>query len=426
VDLRGFEPLSEFLSFAPPSTASIEEQAAVQTLSSGWLATGPRCKSFEQVMARRLNVDDALALSSCTAALHLAMRVIGLGPGQAFITTPLTFASTAHAGVYLGARPILADVSPDTGNLDPDKVGEILERDCLRGKDGRPVHNQTGLTVSALVPVHYGGHPADLRGLWDLAVKYRLHMVEDAAHALGTLYNKLPVGCHQHAPAKAARAGLKNLCCFSFYATKNITTGGDGGLLTSSDPELLERARRLSAYGISDGRRIWGRYSPQGSWAYDVTELGYKYNLTDLQAAIGLAQMSKLDKFLKQRAQRAMIWSHALWDLDKLAEMPAVRDEAWHSWHLFPLRIIPEALTISRDQLIMALKALNIGTSVMFIPLHYHSYYRDLLGYEQGDFPVAEDFFEREISLPVSPGSSLKSIRQAAELLGRLLARHAA
>jgi dTDP-4-amino-4,6-dideoxygalactose transaminase len=422
--LKGLSPLPSFLSFAPPDVGELERKYVLEALESGWLTTGPRAERFEAALASRLGTSGALAVSSCTAALHLAMRVLDLGPAHAAITTPLTFASTAHAIAYVGARPLLADVSSDTGNLDPAEVDLLIERECRPGPDGRPVHLRTGRTVAAIVAVHYGGHPADLEGLWKVALRRRLHLVEDAAHALGTTLGGLPAGHPGLVPAEARGLGLRSLCCLSFYATKNITTG-EGGLLTCSDPALLARARRLSAYGISDARRIWGRYAPQGTWVYDVAELGLKCNLGDLQAALGLAQMERLDELLAARAKRAAIWLEALSGLEARVELPAARPGAGHSWHLFPLRIRPEGLAISRDQLVSALRALNVGTSVMFIPVHYHSYYQAELGYQAGDFPSAEDFFRRVLSLPVSPASPEAAIEAAASLLRQLLIRNA-
>ncbi|MDR1296688.1 MAG: DegT/DnrJ/EryC1/StrS aminotransferase family protein [Deltaproteobacteria bacterium] len=417
----GLRPLGKFLPFSPPSVGELEARYLLEALESGWLTAGPRTEKFEGVMARHLGTSGALALSSCTAALHLGLKVMGLGPGQAVLTTPLTFVSTAHAAVYNGARPLLADVSPDTGNLDPGKVAEFLAGKCRVGPDGRPVHRETGLTITAMAPVHYGGHPVDLPGLWEIAEKFRLGMLEDAAHAVGTTWNGLPVGHPDLRPKSCS--GLPSLCAFSFYATKNVAAG-EGGLLTSSDPVLLDRARRLSAYGISDARRIWGRYAPRGTWDYDVAEVGFKCNFTDLQAALGLAQMERLGELQEKRARNAAVWTEALAPWRDYLELPATRPGAGHAWHLYPLRLRPENLKITRDQLVPALKALNVGTSVMFIPIHHHGCYRDIQTLGKGELAVAEDFFRREISLPVSPAHSPEAIGEAAEALVSLIRRH--
>ncbi|MDR1111119.1 MAG: DegT/DnrJ/EryC1/StrS aminotransferase family protein [Deltaproteobacteria bacterium] len=420
--VQGLAPLGSFLSFSPPKIGPLEIAAVTEALSSGWITTGPRADEFERAMSGHLGTPGALAVSSCTAALHLGLKVMGLGPGQAIVTSPLTFVSTAHAAVYNGARPLLSDVSADTGNLDPDRLSDFLEKECHPGPDGLPVHGKTNLAVKALVPVHYGGHPADLPALWEIAQRHNLGILEDAAHALGSSLGGLPVGHPGHRPAGAS--GLPSLAAFSFYATKNIATG-EGGLLTSLDPAPLARARRLSAYGISDARRIWDRYAPQGTWAYDVEEVGFKCNFTDIQAALGLAQMSRFREFQDQRATNAAIWARALSPLGDLVELPAVRPGAGHSWHLFPLRLRTRALKIGRDHFIMALKALNIGTSVMFIPIHFHGCYRDLAVPGDGSLATAEDFFSREVSLPLSPAHPPEAIAEAAELVARLLARHA-
>ncbi|MDR1487430.1 MAG: DegT/DnrJ/EryC1/StrS family aminotransferase [Deltaproteobacteria bacterium] len=422
VDLKGLKPLKSFLSFSPPFVDRLELDELKEALFSGWLTSGPRAQRFEKEIASHLGIDDALALSSCTAALHLGLKVLGLSDGQAVVTTPLTFVSTAHAAVYNQSRPFLCDVSADTGNLDPESVAKFLEKDCRRDSDGRLRHKQTSLIISSLLPVHYAGHSVDLKALWELAVRYRLTMLEDAAHAIGSTLDGLPIGNYGHRPQAAQ--DLASLAAFSFYATKNITTS-EGGLLTSTDPALLERARRLSAYGFSDARRIWGRYAPKGTWLYDVEELGYKCNFTDLQAALGLAQLSKLPHFQDLRTKRADIWTKALEPLSDLVELPVTRAGVGHSWHLYPLRLKTEALNIDRDTFFEALKALNIGTSVMFIPIHYHSYYQTALGYKYGDFPIAEDFFRRVVSLPIAPAHNEDDIETAAELTAKLLKLYA-
>ncbi|MDR2422196.1 MAG: DegT/DnrJ/EryC1/StrS family aminotransferase, partial [Deltaproteobacteria bacterium] len=385
------EPLLEHMPFAPPAVGPEELSELEETLLSGWLTRGPKSEIFEAEMASYLGAVGALAVSSCTAALHLALAALEVRPGQGVITTPLTFPSTAHAIVYQRALPILVDVDPQTGCLDPALVREFLAEECRTGPGGQPVHKKTGTTVVAVMPVHYGGHPADLPAFWELAQERNLAVVEDAAHALGTRLNGHLIGHPKLRPAEAP----SGFTAFSFYATKNLTTG-EGGLLLASDPAAIERARALSAYGISDGRRIWGRYAKKGSWAYDVVELGYKYNFTDLQAALGLAQLKKLPGFLADRRLRAMAWRAALAPLGDLVELPEEKPGAESSWHLFPLRLRLERLSVGRDEIIERLKELNVGVSVMFTPLHYHTYYRHALGYPKGSFPLAEKFFAQE------------------------------
>lgn len=413
--------LDKFLAFAPPLMGDEEISEIVDTIRSGWLTTGPKTERFELALADYLGSGRGLALSSCTAALHLGLKVLGLGPGQGVVTTPLTFASTAHAIMYVGARPYFVDIDPDSGNLDPNQVRRFLQEDCAPGPDGRPRHKAGGELITTLLPVHYGGRSVDLAAFWELAQEFNLNMLEDAAHAIGATYQGLPIGHRALKPAGAAH--LNGLTAFSFYATKNLATG-EGGYLTAGQDELVEKARILSMYGISDSRRIWGRYAPKGTWVYDVAELGYKYNLTDLQAALGLHQLEKLPEFIKMRRQRAEIYNQALADLADLALGPAPETKSESAWHLYPLRLNTEALKISRDEFIEVMRDHNLGSSVLFIPLHYHSYYKQALGYREGDFPASERFFAGLINLPLAPAHTLPQISQAAELLAALLRQY--
>lgn len=415
---RAIKPLDQFLAFAPPLMGDEEISEVADTLRSGWLTTGPKTERFEEALAQTLGSGRAVAVNSCTAALHLGLAVLGVGPGQGVITTPLTFASTAHAVMYLKARPYFVDIDPETGNLCPTLTRRFLEEQCASGPDGRPRHKVTGETITTLLPVHYGGHPVDLAAFWSLAQDYGLNLLEDAAHAIGATYQGLPIG-HRSLAADPA----KSVAAFSFYATKNMTTG-EGGCLTAGQDELTEKARRLSMYGISDSRRIWGRYAPRGTWVYDVAELGFKYNMMDIQAALGLHQLQKLPGFIASRAAHAQAYNQAFQGLDQ-AIIPTVRPEVRSAWHLYPLRLRPEAMTVERDEFIEILRDHNIGSSVLFIPLHYHSYYREALGYGEGNFPQAENFFKNLINLPLAPAHSPQRIAEAAELLAALLKRYA-
>ncbi len=412
------QALEKFLSFAPPLIGEEEIAEVVDTLKSGWLTTGPKTERFEKEMAGFIGSTEALALNSCTAALHLGLNVLEVGPGQGVITSPLTFASTGHVIMHQQARPFFVDVSPDTGNLDPQKVLIFLEKECAYDTDGRLRHKDSGDLIKTIMPVHYGGHPADLDALWDIAAHYKLNMLEDAAHAIGAEYNNLQIGNPGLKPNKAKEQ--KSLCAFSFYATKNMSTA-EGGLLCADDAALLGKARVMGMYGISDSRRIWGRYAPKGTWVYDVAHLGFKYNMTDIQAALGLWQLKKLPKFIEMRAQRAACYNEALKDLEHLVELPTVRPTVKSAWHLYPLRLKNENLKISRDDFIEKMRELNIGSSVLFIPLHYHSFYKDALHYSEGSFPVAENFFKQLINLPLAPAHPLAEIEKAAHTLAALL-----
>ncbi|MDR0548448.1 MAG: DegT/DnrJ/EryC1/StrS family aminotransferase [Deltaproteobacteria bacterium] len=402
--------------FSPPLADAAELSQIESVLKSGWLTRGPKCDDFEAKMASYLGAAESLAVSSCTAALHLALKVLDLGPKQGVIVTPLTFPSTVHAIVYLGATPFLVDIEPKTGNLDPELVRLFLTKECHKGPNGQPIHTKTQIPVKALLPIHYGGFPADLGAFWSLCQEYNLALVEDAAHALGARYDGRLIGDPSLRPADAP----PNLVAFSFYATKNLATG-EGGLLMGSPSDLIKRARVLSAYGINDARRIYGRDNLRGTWDYDVVDLGFKYNFTDIGAAIGLAQLEKLPRFLAQRQERAAIWTAALESLRDLVELPAESPNTVSAWHLYPLKLHLDRLTLDRDSLSRRLNDLNLGHSVMFRPIHLHTYYQKTLAYPKGSLPRAEDFFARELSLPIAPALDLLDLTAAANLLVLLL-----
>jgi dTDP-4-amino-4,6-dideoxygalactose transaminase len=363
-------PRSTFLTFAPPAIGEEEIAEVAAALRSGWITTGPRTAQFERDFAGYLGAPGALALNSCTAGLHTALLTAGIGAGDEVITTPVTFAATANVIEHVGARPVLADVEPDTLQIDPAQVA-------------RAVTPRT----RAIIPVHYAGHPCDLDAINDIARAHDLLVIEDAAHSLPARYRGRLIGSGD------------NPVAFSFYATKNLTTG-EGGMLTG-DPEFLKRARVVSLHGMShDG---WNRYAEGGHWYYEVKLPGFKYNMTDIQAAIGLWQLRKLDDL--QRRRRAVVAAyHAAFGDDEAFELPVERPDVEHAWHLYVLRLRPEVLSIGRDQFIEELTRRKIGTSVHFIPIHLHPYYRDRYGYAPDTFPVANSNYRRMLSLPLHPG----------------------
>jgi dTDP-4-amino-4,6-dideoxygalactose transaminase len=342
----------------------------VDTLRSPWISTGPKTRRFEGEFAAYLRAPGALALNSCTAALHTALKALGLGPGDEVITTPMTFSASVNVIEHVGARPVLVDVEPDTLNIDPHQVAAAITP-----------------RTRALLPVHYAGHPADLDALRALAGTHGCAMVEDAAHALPACYKGRPIGSEG------------NPVAFSFYATKNLTTG-EGGMLTA-DPEFLARARVISLHGMS--RDAWKRYDEGGSWFYEVLLPGFKYNMTDIQAALGLWQLRKLERFQQRRREVASQYDRAFTDQPAL-ELPVTRPDVEHAWHLYVLRLRAGALTIGRDRFIQELTQRNIGTSVHFIPIHIHPYYRDKYGFTPHSFPVAHGNYQRMLSLPLNPG----------------------
>jgi dTDP-4-amino-4,6-dideoxygalactose transaminase len=395
-----------FLPFSPPSIGEEEIAEVADTLRSEWITTGPKVKRLEQEFAVAVNAPAALALNSCTAALHVALATLGVGPGDAVITTPMTFCSTVHVIEQVGALPILVDVEPETLNLDPHKVREALLG--LRNKVGKS-HPR----VRAILPVHLYGHPCDLDAFQDIASELGCALIEDAAHALPAEYKNQRIG------SLAGSAPVPVLTCFSFYATKNMTTA-EGGMLTGR-PELLEQARGWSLHGMS--RDAWKRYGREGSWHYDVDRPGFKYNMTDIQAAIGLHQLSKLNAFHRRRREIADRYNRAFREIAEL-ETPTERDWARHACHLYVLRLDTERLAISRNQFITELQTRNIGTSVHFIPIHLHSYYREKYGYSPQDFPVAYSHYQRIVSLPCSPRMSDGDVEDVIEAVAQLAAEH--
>lgn len=384
---------SNLLPFAPPLIGEEEIAEVVDTLRSDWITTGPKVKRFEAEFAEAIGAEAALALSSCTAALHVALATLGIGPGDAVITSPMTFCSGVHVIEQVGARPVLVDVEPDTLNLDPIKVRAILER----------LHHNGEQRIKALMPVHLYGHPCDLDALFKIAREYNLAIIEDAAHSLPAAYQGRTIG-------SKTPGGVPVLTCFSFYATKNLTTA-EGGMLTG-DPELIEEARIWSLHGMS--RDAWKRYSGEGSWYYEVIRPGFKYNMTDVQAALGLHQLRRLWGFHARRKEIAERYNEAFASVPSL-EVPAARGEVDHAWHIYALRLRPGTLNISRNQFIEELKRRRISTSVHFIPIHVHPYYRERYGYQPEDFPVAYSEYQRMLSLPIYPRMTDEDVEDVIE-----------
>jgi dTDP-4-amino-4,6-dideoxygalactose transaminase len=384
-----------FLHFSPPSIGEEEIDEVVSTLRSDWITTGPKVKQFEEEFSAFVGAPAALALNSCTAALHVALKSLGIGPGDAVVTTPSTFCSTIHVIEHVGARPLLVDVEPDTLNIDPNQVREAAKKSFQsRGSNGS--------RVKAILPVHLYGHPCDLAVLVDIAREYRLAILEDAAHALPAKYLGRSIGN----TFSSTGEGPVNLAAFSFYVTKNLTTG-EGGMLTGP-AEILQNARMWSLHGMS--RDAWKRYSSEGSWHYEVVLPGFKYNMTDIQAAIGLQQLRKLSRFQLRRREIVARYNQTFGQLKEL-QVPIERPEVEHAWHIYALRLNADRFRSAgegcpasavRDQFIEQLKARNIGTSVHFIPIHLQPYYREKYGYKPEDFPVAYKEYQRVISLPLN------------------------
>lgn len=378
--------------FFRPSITRAEIDEVVTCLESGWLTTGPRTKQFEEKFAARLGVKHAIALNSCTAALHLALEAIGLERGELVLVPTMTFAATAEVVRYFDATPVLVDCDPVTMCIDVPKLRATLE--AL--KAGKPV---AGLKppytkVRAIIPMHYGGQMSDVDGVAALAKEYGVPVIEDAAHTL-------PAFTRSNAKAPWRQVGTTaEITCFSFYANKCLTTG-EGGMAVTNDDAAAERMRVMSLHGMS--KDAWKRFTNQGSWYYELVAPGFKYNLTDIASSIGLKQLERADALWAERQRLARRY------LEKLAavpglELPVELADRQHSWHLFSVRLELSKWSIDRAQFIDALKAQGITCSVHWMPLHLHPYYRKTYGYGEGLFPVSERLWPRLVSLPLFPG----------------------
>lgn len=392
----------KFLPFSPPFIGDEEIEEVVNTLRSDWITTGPKVKRFEQDFASFVGAPDALAVSSCTAALHLALLTLGIGPGDGVVTTPLTFCSGVNVIEHVGALPILADVEADTLNLDVIQTRRAVER----------AQREHGVRVKAIMAVHLHGHPSDLDSILGLAGELNLAVIEDAAHSLPARYKGKMIGSH------AGSVGVPVLTCFSFYATKNLTTA-EGGMLVARR-EFLESARIWAMHGMN--RDAWKRYGAHGAWFYEVACPGYKYNMTDLQASLGLRQLRKLPEFHARRKEIVEEYNTAFRKFSGL-RIPTERQDVEHAWHLYVLRVDPEHIGVGRDDFISHLKSQNIGSSVHFIPIHLHRYYREKYKYKPEDFPIALREYQRMLSLPLSPRMTTKDVKDVIDAVANMVQR---
>lgn len=380
---------SAYLPFHMPSIGEDEISEVVETLRSGWLTTGAKTSRFEEAFCRYTGARHAIAVNSGTAALHLALASIDLQPGDHVIVPTLTFAATAEVVCYFRAIPRLVDIDPRSCTLDVEAVERIL-------------HREPQAPIRAVIPVHYAGYPCDMDPLAEATRRRGLPVIDDAAHALPAFYKGRRVGT------------LADITAFSFYATKTITTG-EGGMITTADDKLAARMRIMSLHGITQD--AWNRYGKGGNWYYEIACLGYKYNLTDIASSIGFWQLARCDEFHRRRKHIARLYTEHFLGLPGIGLLPAVAalhgsspPPVEHAWHLYPVLVDPEALRINRAEFIEELKGRNIGASVHFIPLHLHPYYRDTFGYREGDFPVAEAFYARCVSLPIYPAMTDKDV----------------
>lgn len=380
-----------------------EINEVVATLRSGWLTTGPRTKQFEQEFAAYMGLKHAVALNSATAALHLALEAIGLQRGESVLVPTMTFAATAEVVRYFDAKPLLIDCRPDDCNLDCNHARRVAEQARARGEKLR-----------AIIPVHYGGKVADMRAIGGLARDFNLTVIEDAAHCCPAHYRDdtnqpwRPVGSESA------------VSCFSFYANKCITTG-EGGMACTNDDRLAERMRIMGLHGIS--KDAWKRFTSEGSWYYEIIAPGFKYNLTDVASAIGLHQLRKANRLREQRERVVGLYRRRLAAVPALFLQPDDPNRI-HSWHLFPVRLNPALVTVDHAVVIQELKQAGIGTSVHWMPLHLHPYYRQTYGYTPADLPVASQLFPTLISLPLYPGMTADDVAKVTDTLVAILDRY--
>lgn len=374
------------LPYGRQSISEEDIQSVVDVLRSDWLTTGPKVGEFEEALAAWVGAKYAVAFSSGTAALHGAAFAAGLKPGDEVITSPLTFAATANCVLYQGALPVFADVSADTLNLDPDRFAERITT-----------------STRAVLPVDYGGHPADLDPTLALAERHGLIVIEDACHALGAEYWGRRTGSVAH------------MSVFSFHPVKHLATG-EGGMVTTDRADLAESLRRFRNHGISSDAR---QRHASGQWHYEMVALGFNYRLTDVACALGLSQLKKLEANLARRREIAARYTAAFRTLRGVLG-PSVRPNVNPAWHLYPIRVNPEQLNADRAHVFRALRAENIGVNVHYIPVHLHPYYRDRFGYRGGEYPVAEAAYEQLISLPMFHGMTDEGVQDVIHAVGKV------
>jgi dTDP-4-amino-4,6-dideoxygalactose transaminase len=361
----------KFIPVSKPTITTKEIKEVVDSMKSGWITTGPKVKKFEEKFKKYVSAKEAVALNSGTAALHLAYQVCGLKKGDEVITTSMTFVATVNMMLVMGLKPVFVDIEDKTLNIDVDKIEKKITK-----------------KTKAIVPVHFAGRPVKMDVIKKLAKKYKLKVIEDAAHAVGAKYKGKRIG------------SLSDATCFSFHPMKNITTG-EGGMLTTNKPSFARNARALRFHGID--KEAWARYSKKGKPFYDVTGCGYKYNMLDIQAAIGLHQLDKLNKFNKKRAYLAGIYNKALGDIDELILPPIDCAYGTNSWHIYVVALKVEDLKIDRNEFILQLKKENVGCGVHYVAVHRQPYYKKTLGYKKGSLPVCDYYSDRIMSLPLYP-----------------------
>ncbi len=383
--------------FHRPSIGASEIEEVEQTLRSGWLTTGPRTHRFERDVAEYAGAPRAVAVNSATAGLHVSLAALDIGPGDEVITTPLTFCATVNTILQVGARPVLADIRPD-GNIDPATIARLITP-----------------RTKAILPVHFAGLPCDMDSIWDLARRHGLFVIEDAAHAMGARYHGRPIG--------GMNGPHSDAVVFSFYATKNLTTG-EGGMITTAGGKLADRMQMLTLHGIDHS--AWNRYDASGSWYYEVQACGFKYNLSDIQSALGIHQLRKLDSMIEVRTAYAQLYQQAFSEMEEL-ETPPDDPQCRHAWHLYTLRLKLDKLVINRAQFIDALREKGITASVHFIPIPLHPYYKAHTDVASYACPEALNLYPRLVSLPLYPAMTQAQVHHVISSVRQIVraSRHA-
>jgi len=398
-----------FLPFALPSVGEEEIAAVAEAMRSGWLTTGARTARFEAEFAAMVGSENALAVNSCTAAMHLGLDAIGVGAGDRVALPVWTFTASAEVLRYVGAHPLFVDIDPSTLNTDPAKLEAALDR----------AQSDGGGPVRAIMPVHFAGQPCDMGAIMAIARARGLRVIEDAAHCFP---GKVRMAGPDADTSERSIGTIGDITAFSFYATKTITTG-EGGMITCREPELARRMKVMRLHGIS--RDVWDRYtSKTASWRYDIVDAGFKYNLTDIASTLGLVQLARAGEFLAARARIAAAYDSAFAAMPELETPTVVSTTSLHSWHLYVTRIVQDRLKIGRDAFIAELNARGVGTSVHFIPLHLMTYWGQRYGLSPRDFPVASGEFERVVSLPIYPRMTDSDVGRVVEAVADVVRAH--
>ena len=381
----------DYLLFHKPYISEEEIDEMVDTLRSGWLSMGPKTIRFEEEFNKYIGSKKSVAVSSWTAAGHLTLEAFGIKKGDEVIVPTMTFPATAEIVCYFGATPVIVDVDEDTLNISLDEIEKAITP-----------------KTKAIIPVHYGGQPCDLDEIQELANAHNLKVLEDAAHSLPATYKGKKIGT------------ISDVTCFSFYATKTLSTG-EGGMICTNNEEIAERCAIMRLHGIN--RDAWKRYSEAGSWYYEVVAPGYKYNFTDLQASLGLPQLKKVDAMWNSRKNIALRYLDGFKDLD-LITLPTIKPDRESSWHLFPIRLNLEMITKNRAQIIDELKKYNVGVGVHFMPVHQHLYYSETFNLDDKNYPVASASFPRLMSLPIYPGMNEHNVEKVINSLIEILNKY--